>query len=132
MAPAPGAPSSHGASTRAFSQDPEPMHKIARWLPVGLAAVSCLVLLSSPRPTRSAPPVPPLVAYLASATLPDRALVSLGAAVAARPGAVLLLDSPGLSPSLRRFLAEFGAERVVPVGDFAEGQAGLKQRLGVA
>jgi hypothetical protein len=108
------------------------MHKLARMLPVGLAAVSCLVLLPVPGPTKSAGPGTSRTVYLASAKLPDKALVSLGAAVAARPGDLLLIDSPGASPGLRRFLSAYHPDRVVPVGEFVEGHTGLARRLGVA
>ncbi len=107
------------------------MPKLARMLLAGLAAVSFLVLFPAAGGTKSAPPGPPRTVYFASAGLSDQALISLGAAVAARPGAVLLLDSPALSPALRRFLGDYQPARVVPVGQFAEGHAGLASRLGV-
>src|SRR5262249_44283932 len=68
-------------------------------------------------------------AYLAG-NLPDEALVALGAAVAARPGAVLLFDSKPLTPYLRHFLAAYRPDRVIPVGTFPGGQAELERRLG--
>lgn len=104
------------------------MHTLVRTSFLGLVAVSCLVLLPLSRPTRANPEKTDRTVYLAG-ELSDEALISLGAAVAARPGALLLLDTP--EPSLRRFLIDYRADRIVPVGRFAEGHAGLIRRLGV-
>ena len=68
------------------------------------------------RPVRGAgrPPAGRVV-YLGRG-LSDESLITLGAAVAARPGAVLLLDSPPLTPYLRHFLTAYRPDRVIPVG----------------
>jgi hypothetical protein len=67
--------------------------------------------------------------YLAG-SLPDAALVSLSAAVAAHdPPAVLLIDSPGTSTYTRAFLSAYRPKRVCPIGCFAEGRTGIERRL---
>src|SRR5438094_397549 len=71
------------------------------------------------------------VVFLAGG-LADEDLLTLSAtAAAAGPGAVLLLDTPP-APHNRDFLAAFHPARVVPVGTFADGPAGLQRRLGVS
>ena len=97
------------------------MPRIARLLLVGLVALVPLA-----RADAANRPV-----YLAG-QLSDGALTRLGAAVAAHPDALLLIDSPHLSPYLRHFLAAYRPDRVVPVGKFPDGAAGLSRRLGVA
>ncbi len=106
------------------------MRIYARLVVLGLFALASVVLLTRRSPARFAP-VASLerVVYLGG-QLTDEQLISFGAAVASRPEAVLLLDSPELTPHLRRFLAEFRPDRIVPVGEFVEGQAGLSKRLG--
>ena len=112
------------------------MQTIARMLFVGLLAGTGFALLgrACPPPTTARiPSVPPAgrVVYLGSG-LSDECLISLGAAAAARPGAVLLLDSPPLTPYLRHFLAAYRPDRVIPVGAFSDDKAALERRLGVS
>ena len=45
--------------------------------------------------------------------------------MAARPGAVLLLDSQPLTPYLRYFLSAYRPDRVIPVGAFPDGKSEL-------
>src|SRR4051812_14635911 len=82
------------------------MATTARTSFVGLLAALCIVLIGQARPAQpaSAPPPAPAerparVVYLVGG-LSDEALVSLGSAVAAKPDAVLLLDSRPLTPYL--------------------------------
>jgi hypothetical protein len=116
-------------------EGPSRMQTIARMLVVGLLAGLGFVLVGGAGPTaRRAPPahVPAgRVVYLAG-RLSDEALVALGAAVASRPGAVLLLDSRPQSRYLKHFLSAYHPEHVVAVGGFDEDAAGLSRRLGVA
>ena len=94
---------------------------MARLLLVGLSALSLNAVASAAdRPV-----------YLAG-QLSDTALVRLSTAVAARPGAVFLMDSPELSVYLRHFLALYRPDKIIPVGQFADGPEGLKRRLGMA
>lgn len=71
------------------------------------------------------------VVYLGG-QLSETALIQLGAAVAAQPGALLLLDSPANTEYLRHFLTAYRPEKVVPIGTFSQDAAGLSERLGVA
>lgn len=97
-------------------------------LPLVLLAVGSV---GPARPAgRPAPEPAAKVVYLAGG-LSDEALVSLGSAVAARPEAVLLLDSRPLTPYLKHFLGELKPPRVVAVGKFDEDAAALSKRLGV-
>ncbi len=105
------------------------VYTFARMLIVGVLAGTGLALVS-PGTGAPAGPAAAKVVYLAGG-LSDESLVTLGAAVAAQPGAVLLLDSKPLNPSLRHFLSAYRADRVIPVGSFPLGKADLEQRLGV-
>jgi hypothetical protein len=86
-------------------------------------------------PLPSAPPGAPAEArsdrtvYLAGGLAPEQ-LISLSANLAAsgRPG-LLLLDTPRAEPWNRKFLREFAAAPVIPVGEFADPE-GLGERLG--
>jgi hypothetical protein len=84
---------------------------------------------SADRPT---PPHTPAgrVVYLAG-RLSDEALISLGAAVASRPNALMLLDSPAQSRYIKHFLSAYRPDQVIAIGAFDDDSAGLSQRLGV-
>ncbi|MFO0881410.1 MAG: hypothetical protein U0840_29265 [Gemmataceae bacterium] len=105
------------------------MQTLARMLVVGLLAVTLLL-----EPHSAADPAPEApssrVVYLAGG-LGDQALLQLSVAVAAQPGAVLLMDSLEATAALRRLLVDLRPSRIIPVGEFAEGQTGLTRRLGV-
>jgi hypothetical protein len=107
----------------------------ARMLIAGLLACLGFILLGGAGPTgqpAGPPPVPAgRLVYLAG-RLPDEALISLGAAVACRPGALLLLDSKPQSRYLKHYLAASRPDHVVAVGAFDEDAAGLSRRLGAA
>lgn len=105
------------------------MWTVTRTLLVGLAAVVSLALLD-PRSSARLAGEPAGTVYLAG-RLSDEQLISLGAAVATRPGAVLLLDSAGLSAQLSRFLGQYRPANFVAVGGFPEDREGLAKRLGV-
>jgi hypothetical protein len=113
------------------------MATFARLLFVGLLAALGFGLVGRAAPI-DRPAAVPLPAreppahtvYLAGA-LSDEGLISLGAAVASRPDALLLLDSRPLTPYLKHFLGELKPQRVVAVGKFAEDAAALSKRLDV-
>jgi hypothetical protein len=92
------------------------------------AARTFLVLALAGILHQPAAPAAERVVYLARG-LPDGELVTLGAAVAARDG-VLLLDSPDTRAATRAFLKAYRPARVVPVGAFADGVGKLEKRLG--
>src|SRR5262245_30720135 len=111
------------------------MATIARTLFVALPAALALALMVEAAPVQQPAPPPPsrqsdAVVYLAGG-LSDEALICLGAAVASRPEAVLLLDSRPLKPYLKHFLGELKPKRLVAVGTFDEDRAALAKRLGV-
>jgi hypothetical protein len=93
-----------------------------------LAGLTCCLpaLLSQPASTEAG-----RTFYLARG-LSDENLLVLGAALAGRDDADLLLDSDKLTPYLVPFLQACKDSRVVPVGDFIEDQQALQKRLGVA
>lgn len=110
------------------------MHTLVRSLSIGLLAVVSLAFLppptvrvvgAAPTQTASTPTI-----YLGG-QLSEEALLALGATLASQPNALFLLDSPQLTPFLRRFLLHHRPLRLVPVGDFPEGQAGLTRRFGL-
>jgi hypothetical protein len=78
------------------------------------------------------PAAPPDRLVVVAGAMTEPQLVAVSAAVAARPGTTLLLDSPALSPYLRRFLADFRPDAVWPAGTFKDGRAALEARLGVS
>ena len=85
----------------------------------------------SPAAGPTGPPPAAHVVYLGH-DLSDEALISLGSAVAAAgPKATLLLDSPKLAPYLKICLESLAADRIVPIGGFAEGVPEVENRLDV-
>jgi hypothetical protein len=99
-------------------------------LPLALAPA----LVTAPAP---GPPVeektaahPEKVVYLAGGLSPEQLVVFTSAVTASRQPGVVLLDSARLDPYTKSFLAAFGPEKIVPVGAFPEGRAGLERRLG--
>ena len=69
------------------------------------------------------------VVYLAG-NLPDENFLSLTAALSAcREPGLLLLDSEKTGPEEQRFLAEYHADRVLPIGSFPRGISDLENRL---
>jgi hypothetical protein len=79
----------------------------------------------------SAPPPPAQRPVWLARGLSDEQLIVLSANLAAsgRPDP-LLLDSPKVRPHLPRFVKEYRADRVIPVGAFAEGQGQLSHLVG--
>jgi hypothetical protein len=108
------------------------MHNPARMLLAGLLAVASLTVFSGPSVETQAfePATTRTRTVYLGGNLNDEAILSLGAA-AAHSGAILLLDSPTLTPHLRHFLSDYQPERIIPVGEYPEGQAGLTRRLGM-
>ncbi|MFO0926995.1 MAG: hypothetical protein U0736_08125 [Gemmataceae bacterium] len=114
------------------------MRTLARMLLIGLLAAASLALLDPDRilgplaeatpPT--ADPEPARLVYLGG-KLSDEGVLGLSVAAAARPGAVLLFDSPKLRPYLKHFLVAYRPDRVVPVGAFDVDRAALANHLGV-
>src|SRR5262245_4364968 len=100
----------------------------ARMLTLGLLAALALAPAAPAAPATRA--VAPKVVYLAGG-LSDEALIAFGAAVASRPDALLLLDSPAQSAFLKHFLDELKPQRLVAVGSFRENGKALSHRLGV-
>lgn len=74
---------------------------------MALVALACLA--------RTAAPAPPARTVYLARNLGDEQLIALGAAVAARPDAVLLVESPGTAASLRQFLVAYAPDKLVPV-----------------
>src|SRR5207249_1012032 len=65
--------------------------------------------------------------------LGDEDFLSFTSALAATDlNAIVLLDTPGAAPYLKRFLQEYRPDRVVPVGTFADDATKRDQRLGVS
>jgi hypothetical protein len=110
------------------------MKTIAWTLLVGFVAGAWLTLGGKAGPAGGSPRATPhshsKVVYLAG-RLSDEALMALGAAVATRPGALLLIDSVPQSRYLRHFLTAYKPDRAIGVGNFDEDEAALGRRLGV-
>jgi hypothetical protein len=111
-------------------------HTLARTLFFGTLAALSLGLpagsLPGPRSaTGAGTPPAERVVYLGR-DLSDEAMIVFAAAVAAQgPDALILYDSPKLSPYTKAFLSAYKPARVVPVGAFPGGAAELGERLGV-
>src|SRR5207245_653528 len=83
---------------RLFPEDPIAMHALARTLFFGTLTGLAFGLLGALEAARAAGNPPPgRVVYVARG-LPDEALITLGAAVAAKGDGLLLLDSGRSSP----------------------------------
>src|SRR5262245_59459018 len=82
--------------------------------PVRTLSLAALLWLTFPAPG-AGPSWPGRVVYLAG-KLSDEGLIVVGAALAAEPSAVLLLDSPGASRANAAFLKAYAPARVVRVG----------------
>jgi hypothetical protein len=82
--------------------------------PVRTLSLAALLWLTLPAPG-AGPSSPGRVVYLAG-KLSDEGLIVVGAALAAEPSAVLLLDSPGASRANAAFLKAYAPDRVVRVG----------------
>ncbi len=77
-------------------------------------------------------PAPARIVYLVG-ELPDADLLTLTSAVATGdPAPIVLLDTPGAGAYLKGFLTAFRADRVVPVGTFADTAEERERRLGVS
>jgi Peptidase family C25 len=100
---------------------------------LALVVVAALAGLATPQATQVRPAgQAERVVYVAGGLTEDD-LIPVSAAVAAGgPGAVLLLDTPASAASGRQFLTDFRPARTIPVGPYADGGVGLRQRLGVA
>ncbi len=96
----------------------------ARTLLAGMLAALGLALVGP-----AASPHTGRVVYLARG-LSDEALIVLGACLAGRDDAVLLLDSDKRPAPLQSFLHDYHPDRLVPVGSFPDG-ADLEKRLGI-
>jgi hypothetical protein len=70
------------------------------------------------------------VVFLAGKVAGDDLIILAAAVAAARPQAVLLLDSPRATENIKTFLAAYQPDRVVPVGDFPAGLAEAEHSLG--
>jgi hypothetical protein len=97
-----------------------------------LALVPALVTAPAPGspPEEKTAAHPEKVVYLAGGLSPEQLVVFTSAVAASRQPGVVLLDSARLDPYTKSFLAAFEAEKIVPVGAFPEGRAGLERRLG--
>ena len=90
-----------------------------------------LALLAPVRSTPKADAEPSRAVYIAGGLSEDDLTTFSVCLAAARPDAVLLLDSRSASSSNRMFLTKYGPDAVVPVGSFPDGPDGLEKRLGV-
>jgi hypothetical protein len=94
---------------------------------------ACFLLLSAGllvflAPAAAAPAESARVVCVAGAASEDELTALAANLAAARPDAVLLIDSPATAKANQTFLADFKPTEVVPVGSFA---ADLEKRLGV-
>ncbi len=96
-----------------------------------LALVPALVTAPAPGspPKEKAAAHPEKVIYLAGGLSPEQLVVFTAAVAASRQPSVVLLDSARLDPYTKSFLAAFEPEKIVPIGAFPEGRAGLERRL---
>jgi hypothetical protein len=99
---------------------------LARRPLIVLAVLACWAL---PRPLAAADAA--RVVYLVG-RVPDQDLVAVTSAMAVGDlPPVVLLDTPGIAPYLKGFLAAFRPDRIVPVGSFADSVEERERRLGV-
>src|SRR5579871_3337251 len=96
---------------------------------VGCLAAGSPTLVSA-RPTNPDRKAGERVVFLAGNVAGDDRIVLAAAVAAARPQAVLLLDSPRATENTKTFLAAYQPDRVVPVGAFPAGLAETERRLG--
>src|SRR5207249_2703743 len=95
-----------------------------------LIVLAVLVCWAVPRPLSAADPA--RVVYLVG-RVADEDLIALTSAVAVGdPPPVVLLETPGIAPYLKGFLAAFRPDRVVPVGTFSDTAEERERRLGVS
>ena len=101
---------------------------------IACAFVSCLATGSATsllaRPTNPDRKAGERVVFLAGNVAGDDLIVLAAAVAAARPQAVLLLDSQRTTENTRTFLAAYQPDRVLPVGAFPQGLAETERRLG--
>ncbi|MBV9124286.1 MAG: hypothetical protein JO112_13085, partial [Planctomycetes bacterium] len=101
---------------------------------LGLGLLSGLTLptLPFPGPVQGAHPSPvkaERVVYLGGRLADEQVIAFTAAVAAARPDAVVLLDSPSTASPIKAFLADYRPERIVPVGSFPEGVLEVEARL---
>src|SRR5438105_2408811 len=85
---------------------------------------------SSETPLAAAAAPPERVVYLAG-KLSDEELICFTSGISATGGSgIFLLDAPQATPYHKAFLDSFHAERIIPIGSFTGGLAGVEKRLG--
>lgn len=95
---------------------------------VGCLAAGSATLVSA-RPTSPDRKAGERVVFLAGNVSGDDLIVLAAAVAAARPQAVLLLDSPRATENIKTFLAAYQPDRVIPVGAFPARPVETERRL---
>jgi hypothetical protein len=97
----------------------------------GVLGLLALVLAGVSQPVSTVAQAPEQRTVFLMGRLADEELIALSVALAARePTPLLLLDTPGVGPYLKSFLAAYRPERIIPVGAFGDA-TGLERRLGL-